>query len=145
MTLSDLPLINASLNGVSACLLVLGLVLVKAGRKEAHRKCMIAAFATSCVFLVLYLFHKYWVVKGVHTPFRGPASLKGPYLLMLFSHIGLAIAVVPLALVTIHRGLHGRFPEHRRIARWTWPVWMYVSVTGVLVYLALYVIWPPIG
>jgi uncharacterized membrane protein YozB (DUF420 family) len=139
---TDLPLINASLNALSGVLLVVGLVLVKTGRKEAHRRCMLAAFATSCVFLVLYLVHKYWVVRGIHTPFRGPDSLKGPYLAMLFSHIVLAVAVVPLALISIHRGLHGRFPEHRRIARWTWPVWMYVSVTGVLVYLVLYVWWP---
>ncbi|KAB2674361.1 MAG: DUF420 domain-containing protein [Verrucomicrobia bacterium] len=142
MKATDLPLINASLNGFAACLLVLGLVLVKTGRQEAHRRCMLAAFATSCVFLVLYLFHKFWVVRGVHTPFRGPDFLKGAYLAMLFSHITLAIAVVPLALVSIHRGLHQRFPEHRRIARWTWPIWMYVSLTGVLVYLVLYVIWP---
>ena len=142
MTSNDLPLINATLNGIAGCLLVAGLVLVKSGRKEAHRKTMLAAFATSCVFLVLYVYHKYWVVRGIHTPFRGPASLKGIYLGMLFSHVVLAIAVVPLALVSIHRGLHERFPEHRKIARWTWPIWMYVSVTGVLVYLVLYVFWP---
>lgn len=142
MKATDLPLINASLNGLAACLLVLGLVLVKTGRAEAHRRCMLAAFATSCVFLVLYLVHKFWVVRGVHTPFRGPSGLRGVYLAMLFSHIILAIAVVPLALVSIHRGLHQRFPEHRKIARWTWPIWMYVSVTGVLVYCVLYVIWP---
>jgi uncharacterized membrane protein YozB (DUF420 family) len=103
---------------------------------------MLSAFGTSCVFLVLYLIHKFVVVRGVHTPFRGPDSLKIAYLIMLASHIILAISVVPLALISIHRGLRERFDEHRRIARWTWPIWMYVSVTGVLVYLVLYVFWP---
>ena len=142
MSPGQLPLINASLNGLAACLLVLGLILIRTGRPEAHRRCMLAAFVTSCIFLVLYLVHKFWVVRGVHTPFRGPASLKVPYLCMLTTHVALAIAVVPMALITINRGLKQRFPEHRRLARWTWPVWMYVSVTGVLVYLVLYVIWP---
>ena len=145
MTLDQLPLINATLNGTAACLLVLGLYLVKTGRLVAHRRCMLAAFAISCVFLVSYLIHKFWVLKGVHTPFRGPAGLKSAYLMMLASHIVLAIAIVPMALITIHRGLHQRFPEHRRLARWTWPIWMYVSVTGVWVYLVLYVIWPQPG
>ena len=145
MSLDQLPLINATLNGIAGCLLVLGLVLIKTGHQTAHRRCMQAAFATSCVFLILYLIHKFWVVRGVHTPFRGPPGLKTAYLAMLASHIVLAIAVVPMALVTIHHGLHQRFPQHRRLARWTWPVWMYVSVTGVLVYLVLYVIWPQPG
>lgn len=143
MSLHILPLINACLNATSAVLLVFGLILIRRGRREAHRRCMLAAFATSCVFLVLYLLHKFVVVKGVHTPFPGPVALKPWYLGMLFSHIVLAIAVVPLALVSIHRGLNEKFDAHRRIARWTWPVWMYVSVTGVVVYLVLYVLWPP--
>lgn len=142
MNLVQLPLINACLNGLSAMLLVAGLILIRSGRREAHRRCMLMAFGTSCVFLVLYLVHKFVVVRGVHTPFRGPETLKIPYLIMLASHILLAISVVPLALFSIHRGLSQRFDEHRRIARWTWPIWMYVSVTGVLVYLVLYVVWP---
>jgi len=142
MTLQDLPLINACLNGTSAVLLVIGLVLIRAGLRNAHRVCMLSAFTTSSVFLVLYLVHKFLVVKGVHTQFPGPAALKPWYLAMLLSHVVLAIAVVPLALISIHRGLNERFDAHRRIARWTWPVWMYVSLTGVAVYLALYVIWP---
>jgi len=142
MNLNSLPLINACLNGGAAVLLVFGLVLIRQGKREAHRRCMLAAFGVSCVFLVLYLVHKFVVVKGVHTQFPGPAALKPWYLGMLFSHIVLAVAVVPLALISIHRGLHERFDAHRRIARWTWPIWMYVSVTGVVVYLVLYVIWP---
>lgn len=141
MSLNDLPLINACLNGISGVLLVVGLVLIRTGRKEAHRGCMLAAFGTSTVFLVLYLVHKFVVVKGVHTPFPGPAGLKPWYLAMLASHIVLAMAVPPLALMAIHRGIQQRFDAHRRIARWAWPVWMYVSITGVLVYLALYVVW----
>lgn len=147
MSLNQLPLINACLNGVAGILLIVGLILIRSGKREAHRACMLAAFGTSCVFLVFYLVHKFAVVKGVHTRFGGPPQLLPAYLAMLFSHIALAIAVVPLALVTIHRGLGQRFDQHRKVARWTWPIWMYVSVTGVLVYLALYVVWPgkPVG
>lgn len=138
---SNLPFINACLNGLATLLLMAGFLFIRQGKRDAHRNCMLAAFAVSCVFLVGYLYHKFVVVKGVHTPFKGPESLKPYYLAMLFSHIVLAIAVVPLALISIHRGLSQRYDAHRRIARWTWPIWMYVSVTGVLVYLVLYVIW----
>lgn len=143
MSAGTLPLVNACLNAVSGLLLVAGLVLVRRRQLGAHRACMLSAFCVSVVFLGLYLYHKIVVVKGVNTPFPGPATLKPWYLAMLFSHIVLAIAVVPLALVTIHRGLRERYDQHRRIARWTWPAWMYVSVTGVAVYLALYVVWAP--
>lgn len=142
MNLNQLPLINACLNGIAGILLVVGLVLIRSGRREAHRACMLAAFGTSCVFLVLYLIHKFLVLKGLHTRFSGPPNLLPAYLIMLFSHVALAIVVVPLALITIHRGLSKRFDQHRKVARWTWPIWMYVSVTGVLVYLVLYVVWP---
>jgi putative membrane protein len=91
---------------------------------------------------VLYLYHKMAVMKGVHTTFPGPSEWKVPYQVMLFSHIVLAMAIVPLALVTISRGLRMRVELHKRIARWTFPIWLYVSITGVLVYLALYQIWP---
>ena len=136
-----LPLINASLNGVAAILLVAGLIHIKAGRREAHRKCMVAAFVTSCVFLILYLVHKY-LLRSVHTPFKGPEVLRPWYYGMLFSHILLAAAVPVLALITLRRAHAGDLERHKKIARWTWPIWMYVSVTGVLVYLVLYQIWP---
>lgn len=136
-----LPLVNACLNGTSALLLLLGLIFAIKRRLEAHRFCMLAAFGVSSVFLVLYLYHKLVVVRGVNTPFPGPEALKPYYLAMLFSHIALAMAVVPMALISIRRGLQARFDAHRRIARWTWPIWMYVSLTGVAVYLALYVVW----
>ena len=103
---------------------------------------MIAAFVSSCVFLVGYVVHKVFVVKGVNTPFAGPAALKPWYLLMLATHVILAMLIVPLALTTITLGVKGRFEQHKKIARWTWPLWMYVSVTGVVIYLLLYQIFP---
>ena len=142
MSLTDLPLVNASLNGLSAILLMAGFIFIKRGNKDAHRKCMGTAFVSSCVFLVGYVIHKVFVVKGVNTPFAGPAALKPYYLVMLASHIILAIVIVPMAIVTIRLALLGRFEAHKKIARWTWPLWMYVSVTGVLIYLLLYQIYP---
>lgn len=139
-SLHVLPLINACLNGLAGLLLVAGLIHIKAGRRETHRKCMVAAFVTSCVFLLLYLVHKY-LLGSVHTPFKGPEALKPWYYGMLFSHIVLAASVPFLALITLRRGAAGDLERHKKIARWTWPIWMYVSVTGVLVYLALYQIW----
>ena len=142
MTGHDLPLVNACLNGMATVLLCAGFYFIRTGRPVAHRNCMISAFITSCVFLAFYLYHKIIVVRGVNTPFPGPAFLVLPYRIMLFSHIVLAMAIVPMALVTISRGLKGRFELHRRIARWTFPVWLYVSVTGVLIYVLLYQVWP---
>ena len=142
MSLTDLPLVNASLNGLSAILLMAGFIFIKRGNKDAHRKCMGTAFVSSCVFLVGYVVHKVFVVKGVNTPFAGPAALKPYYLVMLASHIIFAIVIVPMAIATIRLGILGRFEAHKKIARWTWPLWMYVSVTGVLIYLLLYQIYP---
>lgn len=143
MTLHDLPALNASLNGLSALLLLAGFIFIKRGNQDAHRRCMITAFVSSCVFLIGYLVHKVFVVKGVNTPFAGPAGLKPWYLLMLATHVILAMAIVPLALASIAFGLKGKFEQHKKVARWTWPLWMYVSVTGVLIYLLLYQIYPP--
>jgi uncharacterized membrane protein YozB (DUF420 family) len=98
---------------------------------------MIAAFVTSCVFLICYVLHKI-LVRGVHTPFGGEGAVRTFYYAMLISHIILAIVIVPLILVTMNRALKQRWEPHKKIARWTWPLWMYVSVTGVLVYLMLY-------
>lgn len=141
----DLPLVNACLNGLSGILLVFGLVFIKQGRREAHQRCMLAALVSSVVFLASYLIHKIFVMKGINTPFAGPVSLKPVYLAMLASHVVLAMVIVPLALMTLIRGMKGDFERHKRIARWTWPLWMYVSVTGVLIYLVLYRIWPAHG
>ena len=142
MSLHDLPAVNAMLNGLSTILLAVGFVCIKRGNKNAHRNCMLAAFVSSCVFLVGYVVHKVFVVKGVNTPFAGPAALKPWYLLMLATHVILAMAIVPLALTSITLGLKGKFEIHKKVSRWTWPLWMYVSVTGVLIYLLLYQIYP---
>jgi uncharacterized membrane protein YozB (DUF420 family) len=117
--------------------LLLGFVFIKQGKKLAHRNCMMSAFATSCVFLVSYVTHKI-LIKGVHTKFGGEGFVRTFYYVMLISHILLAMAIVPLALVTMNRALKERYELHKQIARWTWPIWMYVSVTGVLVYFFLY-------
>jgi uncharacterized membrane protein YozB (DUF420 family) len=143
MTLNDLPAVNAALNAFSALLLTAGFICIKRGNKSAHRACMLTAFLSSCVFLVGYVVHKVFVVKGVNTPFSGPAAFKPWYLLMLATHVILAIAIVPLALTSIVLGLRGKFETHKKVSRWTWPLWMYVSVTGVLIYLLLYQIYPP--
>lgn len=132
-----LPPINATLNGLATILLATGFVLIKQGKKEAHAKCMITAFVVSCVFLVCYVAHKI-LVKGVHTPFGGEGFIRTVYYAMLISHIILAIVIVPLILMTMNRALKQRFELHKKIARITWPLWMYVSVTGVLVYFFLY-------
>ncbi len=142
--MSDLPFINACLNSLATVLLVTGWCLIRAGRRRAHAACMISAFLVSTVFLACYLYHKYAIMKGVHTPWPGPAGWKLAYTIMLISHIVLAMAIVPMAFLTMSRALRERFDAHRRIARWTLPIWLYVSVTGVLIYVLLYRVWPPV-
>ena len=137
MSVSDLPALNASLNAISTVLLAAGFIFIKSERKIAHRNCMLAAFSVSCVFLITYVLHKI-LVRGVHTPFGGEGFWRTFYYSMLISHIILAIAIVPLILVTMTHAIKGRFETHRAWARWTVPLWFYVSVTGVLVYFMLY-------
>lgn len=137
MTIQDLPAINASLNALSTVFLTLGYIFIKQQKKDAHRKCMMAAFVTSSIFLVCYVLHKI-LVRGVHTPFGGEGFIRTAYYAMLISHILLAMVIVPLVLLTMNRALKERWEAHKRLARWTWPIWMYVSITGVLVYLMLY-------
>lgn len=137
MSVSDLPALNAGLNAISTLLLTAGFVFIKSGRKIAHRNCMVGAFSVSCVFLITYVLHKI-LVKGVHTPFGGVGFWKTFYYGMLISHILLAIVIVPLILVTMTHAIKARFEHHRAWARWTFPLWYYVSVTGVLVYFMLY-------
>lgn len=144
MQVSDLPALNASLNGVAAVLLGFGFYFIRQGRVLAHRRCMLAAFVTSSVFLISYVLHKI-LVRGVHTRIGAEGIIKSIYYGMLLTHILLAAAIVPLALITISRALRERFNAHRRIARWTWPIWMYVSVTGVLIYFMLYRWFPSTG
>ncbi|MGH7704037.1 MAG: DUF420 domain-containing protein [Gemmatimonadales bacterium] len=132
---SWLPEINASLNGTAAVLLGTGYVLIRRRRIAAHRTCMIGAFAASSLFLITYLIHH---ARVGSVPFRGAAWLRPVYLALLVPHIVLAAFVVPLALTTIYRAWRGRFDSHRRLARVTLPIWLYVSVSGVLVYVLLY-------
>jgi uncharacterized membrane protein YozB (DUF420 family) len=135
MTVHDLPVVNASLNAVSGVLLVAGYVLMRVRRIDQHRRVMIAAFMTSSLFLICYLIYHTQVGS---VPFLRQGFVRPLYYTILITHVTLAATVPPLAIVTLTRGLMGRFPQHRRIARWTFPVWLYVSVTGVLVYVLLY-------
>lgn len=135
MTVSDLPLLNASLNATCFLLLTTGRVLIGRGRIAAHRAVMIAAFCTSVVFLVSYLTYHAQIGSK---PFQGQGAIRYVYFTILLTHTILAAAIVPLVLVTLSRGLKRRDDRHRAIARWTLPIWMYVSVTGVIVYLMLY-------
>lgn len=140
MNLSHLPALNAALNAICSTLLVAALIFIKRGDRVAHRKCMIAALITSVLFLTSYLTY-HFTVKAV-TRFLEPQWFRPIYLSILFSHLILAIAIVPMIVITFIRALRERFDAHRKIARWTWPFWMYVSVTGVLIYLLLYQIFP---
>jgi putative membrane protein len=133
--LSFFPALNASLNGVSAVLLTTGHTFIRRGRTAAHRACMIAAVITSSVFLVSYLYY-HAHVRSVHFP--GTGWSRPVYFSILISHTVLAAAVPPLVLITLIYALRRRFDRHRRIARWTYPIWLYVSITGVAVYIMLY-------
>lgn len=135
--LAFLPGVNASLNAAAAALLVVGRALARRGRVAQHRRVMSGAFALSSLFLLLYVLHK--VSRGFEsTTFHVEGAAKLAYLLVLFSHVTLAMAVPPLAIGLVTLGLRGRVERHRRLARWAWPIWMYVSVTGVLIYVLLY-------
>ena len=132
-----LPTINALLNGAATILLTAGFICIKTKREKAHRACMLSAFSVSVVFLFFYVLHKY-LVQGVHTPFAGEGAWRYFYYSMLISHIILAIIIVPLILITLTLAIKGKREKHRALARWTFPIWYYVSVTGVLVYCFLY-------
>jgi uncharacterized membrane protein YozB (DUF420 family) len=130
-----LPAVNAVLNSTAALLLLLGFVFIKQKKVALHRACMLSAFAVSSVFLVCYLVHH---ARVGSVPFRGTGALRTVYFAILVPHVVLAAAVVPMALVTIYRGLKGNVLKHRPLARVTLPVWLFVSVSGVVVYLMLY-------
>jgi len=139
MSISDLPAVNATLNGLSAVLLTSGYVFIRRQNKTAHRNCMIAALVTSTIFLTSYLVYH---AQAGRTVFREPQWFRPFYLALLLTHTVLAVAIVPMILVTVIRALRERFDAHRKIARWTWPLWMYVSVTGVVIYWLLYIKFP---
>jgi putative membrane protein len=135
VSVHDLPAVNATLNALSGILLVAGYTLIRSRRIEQHRKVMIAAFITSSLFLVSYIVYHAQVGS---VRFTRHGFVRPLYYTILITHVTLAVLVLPLAIVTLSRGLKARFALHRRIARWTFPIWLYVSVTGVLVYVLLY-------
>ncbi len=140
MSVSDLPAVNASLNALATILLLTGYAFIKKKRKSAHKATMVTAFSVSVVFLICYLI--YHLNTQVVTEFEGPNVLRWIYLTMLISHIILAATVPPLCLVTLYRAWKQQFDKHRRIARITFPIWLYVSLTGVIIYLMLYHLFP---
>jgi putative membrane protein len=145
MSIYDLPPVNAFLNGLSAVFLGCGYYYIRHKNVRAHRRCMVAAFVTSGFFLACYLtYHGYlgFVLHRGPTMFRKPPWFRPIYLTILLTHTILAMVILPMAIITLVRALKERFDAHRRIARWTWPLWMYVSVTGVLIYFLLYQIFP---
>ncbi|HWL16636.1 MAG TPA: DUF420 domain-containing protein [Opitutus sp.] len=155
MSIQDIPALNALLNGLATVLIVLGFVQIKAAQRahdtavrshriQTHRRLMLAAGFVSAVFLVGYVTHKV-LVRGVHTPFGGEGAIRTVYYVMLLTHIVLAIAIAFLVPKTFLLALSGQFERHRAWAKWTYPIWLYVSVTGVLVYLFLYRWWPAGG
>jgi len=135
MSVHDLPAVNATLNGISAVLLVIAWILILNRRINAHRRVMLAAFTTSSLFLICYVVYHAQVGS---VRFTRQGFVRPLYFGILITHVTLAAAVLPLAIVTLSRGLKARYDRHRAIARWTLPIWLYVSVTGVLVYVLLY-------
>ena len=135
IAISDLPTVNATLNTISTILLTIGFVMIRRRKIIAHRNCMIAAFVVSGLFLTSYLIYHY---HAGSTPFEGTGWIRSIYFAVLIPHIILAATILPLALITLYFALRKRFTKHRRIARWTLPIWLYVSVTGIIVYWMLY-------
>ena len=148
MSPADLPIVNACLNGLSAVFLCIGYYFIRKKNQNAHRNCMIAAFTTSTLFLICYLTYHGYLAYYLHrgpTVFKDPAWFRPIYLTILLTHTVLAVVIVPMVLISLSRALKKRFDLHRKTARWTWPLWMYVSVTGVLIYLLLYQIFPQVS
>ena len=135
MQIADLPELNATLNGLAAIFLTVGYVQIRRGRQDLHKRCMLAALVTSALFLVSYVIYHLNIGSR---PFPGQGAIRVIYFAILITHVVLAAATLPLALVTAARGLKGQYGRHVRIARWTLPIWLYVSVTGVVIYLMLY-------
>jgi putative membrane protein len=135
VNVSDLPALNAVLNLTAAVLLLGGYASIRAGRIAIHRRFMLGAFSASVLFLVSYVTYH---AQAGSRPFPGHGPVRLVYFVILITHVVLAAAIVPLALVTLRRGLARADAAHRRLARWTWPIWMYVSITGVIIYVMLY-------
>lgn len=141
MTVQDIPALNATLNGLATILITAGFICIKTGRKTAHRALMLTAGFVSAVFLVCYVTHKV-LIHGMHTPFGGEGVIRVVYYTMLITHIILAISIAYLVPKTFSLAIKGDFERHKTWARIVFPIWYYVSVTGVLVYFFLYVWWP---
>ena len=139
LALADLPALNAVLNATSAILLSAGYRFIRRRQITAHKRCMLAACATSTLFLMSYLTYHYYVGS---MPFRGQGWVRPLYFTLLISHTALAATIVPLAIMTLFRAWKADFRKHARLARWTWPIWMYVSLTGVIIYVMLYQLFP---
>jgi putative membrane protein len=135
ISISDLPALNATLNAVSAILLSAGYILIRRGRRATHKKCMLAALAASTAFLTSYVIYH---ANTGSRPFPGHGSIRIVYFTILVSHVLLAATILPLALTTTARGLRAQYGRHVKVARWTLPIWLYVSVTGVVIYVMLY-------
>lgn len=135
MNVTDLPAINATLNAISAVLLTSGFVLIRRGQRDLHKRCMLAALTTSALFLACYVVYHLQVGSR---PFPGQGAARLVYFTILITHVVLAMTILPLALVTTYRGLSSQFSRHVAVARWTFPIWLYVSVTGVIIYVMLY-------
>lgn len=135
MEIADLPALNATLNGVAAVFLVTGFAMIRRGRPDLHKRCMLSALAASTLFLISYLVYHANIGSR---PFTGTGAVRYVYFSILITHVVLAAAILPLALVTTARGLREQYGRHVRVARWTLPLWLYVSVTGVIIYLMLY-------
>jgi putative membrane protein len=144
MSVSDFPWINATLNGLSTFFIIAGLVFIKSERKLAHIVCMVTALVTSTAFLACYLTY-HFLKEGVVTKFTHPGWPKTLYFFILGTHTPLAVIVLPFIILTVVRALQARYDQHRKWAKIAAPIWLYVSVTGVLVYLMLYVWFPPAG
>jgi uncharacterized membrane protein YozB (DUF420 family) len=139
MTVHQLPGVNATLNGISTLLIILGWIMIKCHHKRAHALCMLSAIVASALFLGCYLYYHFHVGHVAFTQTGWPRTL---YFFILFTHLPLALTIVPLIALTITPALQQRFDAHKKMARWTLPIWLYVSVTGVLVYLMLYIWFP---
>jgi uncharacterized membrane protein YozB (DUF420 family) len=143
MRADDLPTVNACLNAACTVLLLAGWLAIRRRQIGLHKTCMLLALALSAIFLTSYLYYHFVVREGEPTRFAGPDPVRYVYLAILLSHTVLATVAAPLELITAYLGLRNRLPRHIRIARWTLPIWLYVSVTGVIVYWMLYQMYPP--
>lgn len=141
MDASQLPAINASFNAISACLLALGYVLIKQKRTKGHKACMLAALLSSSLFLAGYLSYHFYFHAG-RTQFRDPSWVRPIYLAILLTHTVLAVVILPMIALAVGYAAKGNFEKHRRMAVWTWPLWMYVSLSGVAIYFLLYQVFP---